>query len=974
MVGTASFLAVAVAATWDIASASPVLAKRAVSNARSSLTFLYQNNLNFTDDANHVGAILLDSMPYAQAAAACSSIGESLLPWETIQSHTYDFERQLAYQSYIGKSKQVQRYYIANNVVISATQPDGSIQIVSSPSRDISLPVLCTQSSTSNDLSAPATESNKITVASGSNTFVGYRNQKSFRFLGIPYVAQPERFTYSKYPSAPAGVVDATKYGMQCSQPYQAAGTTSENCLFLNIQTPYIPKAGAAKPSDLRPVHFWIHGGGFTGGNGADPGTDGGNLASREDIVGVTINYRLSTLGFLAIPGTDIKGNFAFGDMINALKWVKDNIAAFGGDPDRVVINGESAGAGSTRVLLGSPPAMPLFHGAISMSGLGLGYALGVGYSYGYTYADYLTVQGSYDIAGEGIFSELNCSPAGATLADKIACLKTADAVAMVNTGTVARYPVQDGYFINTERLDVMNNNGSTAHVDIMFGVSQDEGSSLITYPGSPVTSLSEGIQVSLGINAENAQKVIDSGLFPYYDTGDITWDSFNVSARIATDLQFRCATQAMTYAGAVSDAFKSAHAYQMRRTYQGYDPNGLGGPAVTLGYPYGNPNLPYFRVHSSEMPNCFGNLEPLRDANDLYTIQLSSGYWAEFIKTGTPNPPTRYLKNRGYDKTLEAVEKTGRWPEVRSKKGPLMLIDYPAQLSDYVDLEQCAWLGYPVDYYLQAIRRSSHLLRVNLPSTFFCCPKMPKFKKFASKAFGFTIDVLEALAEPPKQQQQQQQAGSQAQTQSQAAGRGLPATPAAEPKAPKIDVKIDPKEWVSHCTHEVGLCDACLTRIRTCIQYAVDSGVPGGFNFATGQLDRDVAACNNSCPHKLINDCCASCLLSSMNRQMNQFNNMASLLNTSVSGLTNAAAGVGNVGDPIGTLRQDIHNRAVQTQAERDLLAQRMANTPIPFGWGGAGLGGGGGGTWDRSAAAADQTYGDVYYTVSSPYGQNRW
>ena len=71
---------------------------------------------------------------------------------------------------------------------------------------------------------------------------------------------------------------------------------------------------------NLRPVMFWIHGGGFTGGSGADPGSDGGNLASREDIVVVNINYRLSTLGFLAIPGTNIKGNFGIGDQINALE------------------------------------------------------------------------------------------------------------------------------------------------------------------------------------------------------------------------------------------------------------------------------------------------------------------------------------------------------------------------------------------------------------------------------------------------------------------------------------------------------------------------------------------------------------------------------------------------------------------------------------------------------------------------------
>ncbi|EPS37963.1 hypothetical protein H072_8317 [Dactylellina haptotyla CBS 200.50] len=697
MIPTIPVTVAAVAALFSNVAANP-LPKRSVTNEGTSLTLLYQNNLNATDDTNHVGAILLDEMPYVQAASACAAIGESLISWSILNSNRYDFERQLAYQSFIGKSKPVQRYYIANGVV-SATQDPGSLQMVAQPSRDIALPVLCSQSSNSNSVYAAATDSNKITVASGTNMFVGYRNQKSFRFLGIPYVTFPGRFKYSTYPSAPSGVtVDATQYAKQCSQPYQAAGATSEDCLILNIQTPYIPKAGSTER--LRAVHFWIHGGGFTGGTGNDPGSDGGNLASREDVVTVNINYRLSTLGFLAIPGTDIKGNYGISDMVAALKWTIDNIVAFGGDPTRIVINGESAGGGSTRVLLGSPPAIDLFQGAISMSNLGFGYALGIGYSYANSYSDYLTIQGSYNIAGQQIFSALGCTQS--SLDEQIACLETKDPLAIVTASTVARYVVQDGFYVNTPLLDVAKKyGGSVANVDVIFGITRDDGASFSTYPTTPVTSLLQGLQVGLSINAANAQSVIDSGLFPAPNTGDITKDSFNVTSRIATDLQFRCVGQATVYAGDATGVFKSAHYYQMDRTYSGYDPNGLGGPAVEPGYPNGNPNLPYYRVHGSDMPNVFGNLGTLRDANDLYTIQLSSGYFAEFIKKGTPNIPTRYLTVRGYEKSLASIEGSGRWSEVRGKSGPILIIDYPAKASSYVDLEQCAWLGYPVDYYL---------------------------------------------------------------------------------------------------------------------------------------------------------------------------------------------------------------------------------------------------------------------------------
>ena len=285
-----------------------------LSNARSSLTFLFQNNLNFTDDANHVGAILLDPMTSSSASGACAALGEQLLPRATIQAHQSDFLHQLSYNAYAGRAARNQSYLIGNGTVAVNVKAD-SLSFPASPMGNARLPVLCTQSSNQNSASnAVATASNQITVSAAGNTYVGYRNQKSFRFLGIRYADAPQRFVYSSLYSTTGQTLNATAYGPQCAQ----SGSGSEDCLFLNIQTPYIPKAGSK--DRLRPVMFWIHGGGFTGGSGADPGSDGGQLASREDIVVVNINYRLSTLGFLAIPGTDIKGNFGIGDQITALQ------------------------------------------------------------------------------------------------------------------------------------------------------------------------------------------------------------------------------------------------------------------------------------------------------------------------------------------------------------------------------------------------------------------------------------------------------------------------------------------------------------------------------------------------------------------------------------------------------------------------------------------------------------------------------
>lgn len=142
----------------------------------------------------------------------------------------------------------------------------------------------------------------------------------------------------------------------------------SEDCLYLNVWT------GAENQEEKRPVMVWIHGGGFSGGSGTVPLYDGEELA-KKGIVVVTINYRLGVFGFLASPelsensSSGTSGNYAFLDQIAALMWVKNNIAAFGGDPDNVTIAGQSAGSMSVNVLVGSPLAKGLFNKAIAQSG-----------------------------------------------------------------------------------------------------------------------------------------------------------------------------------------------------------------------------------------------------------------------------------------------------------------------------------------------------------------------------------------------------------------------------------------------------------------------------------------------------------------------------------------------------------------------------------------------------------------------------
>jgi para-nitrobenzyl esterase len=191
-------------------------------------------------------------------------------------------------------------------------------------------------------------------------------------FKGIPYAAAPIGKLRLRAPQpAPkwTGVRPADQFGALCPQlgAAPAGMTMSEDCLTANIWT------GASRASEKRPVFVWIYGGGFSMGTGSSPQFDGTNLA-KKGVVVVTFNYRLGPLGFLATPelsresGHNASGNYGLLDDIALLKWVQRNIAAFGGDPARVTIGGQSAGAGSVGFLAMSPLAKGLFHRAIAQS------------------------------------------------------------------------------------------------------------------------------------------------------------------------------------------------------------------------------------------------------------------------------------------------------------------------------------------------------------------------------------------------------------------------------------------------------------------------------------------------------------------------------------------------------------------------------------------------------------------------------
>ena len=202
-------------------------------------------------------------------------------------------------------------------------------------------------------------------VRAPAGDFVGTTEGGVHAFRGIRY-GRAERFRAPVAVAEPGRTVRAQAFGPVCPQkgPY---GPQSEDCLFLNVWTA-APRRGAHKP-----VMVYIHGGAYSNGSVTDPLNDGQALAARGDVVVVTVNHRLNALGYLYLARLDPRfpdsGNAGQLDLILALQWVRDNIAGFGGDPDRVMVFGQSGGGAKIATMMAMPAAKGLFHRAATMSG-----------------------------------------------------------------------------------------------------------------------------------------------------------------------------------------------------------------------------------------------------------------------------------------------------------------------------------------------------------------------------------------------------------------------------------------------------------------------------------------------------------------------------------------------------------------------------------------------------------------------------
>lgn len=434
---------------------------------------------------------------------------------------------------------------------------------------------------------------------------------------------------------------------------------------------------------------FWIHGGAFTSGTGSDPTFDGGNLASRGDVVVVTTNYRLGTLGFLALDDGKTKGNYGLADQITALDWVRRNIQDFGGDPNQITIFGQSAGAGSVRALLASPKARGNFAGAIMQSNLG-------GLAYGTTYSKYYTIEQEMKVVGNAILSETNCTHA----ASQLECLRAIPATTISTLSDTARYLVVDGEYLTSSELNLKDSR-STAHVPVMLGTTRDDGAAIMGYPKAGETINQFLSETGL------PSTVAPSQAFPIPSGSNQTLDIFNTTARVATDGMFRCIDQATAYAGFTNKIFPEIYFYEFNRTYQmpGWSPNPpLCQAPVTSTYPNGDPNGEYFKCHSGELYYVFGNVIrqglPLRDEFDLSFQQFVLDSWASFARTFKPTPDVRYTAARGYANTTRQVEVAGPWTPFKHNSYQLRRLQWPSTMADLDEAEQCRALDLSLEYY----------------------------------------------------------------------------------------------------------------------------------------------------------------------------------------------------------------------------------------------------------------------------------
>lgn len=453
----------------------------------------------------------------------------------------------------------------------------------------------------------------QVRVAGGVLQGVVQADAAIVSYKGIPY-AEPPTGEHRWRPPMPArpwqGVRDATAFGMSCLQPppvptsvyYGGMAPSGEDCLSLNVWAP-------ADAQGL-PVMVWIHGGALMGGGSSEPLYDG-TMIAQQGVVFVSINYRLGLLGFLAHPSLSaespqgLSGNYGILDQIEALRWVRDNIAAFGGDPAKVTIAGESAGGLSTIALMASPQAHGLFRAAITQSG-------------------YMP---AYRALRDEVLGLASAEAAGAALgaaagARDAASLRAADLVGLFRAGLATGWapePVIDGVTLKRQLADTFAL-GEQAKVPVLAGFNEGEIRSLPFLMPKNVPDTKAAYQADVRRRFGDGAAAFLS-LYP----GDDPKEDAAASIR---DGLYGWAAQYVARQQAA--AGQAAYLYYFRHSTPAQRERGLAA------------------FHASELPYIFGQVGPdaalgpnwprpplTQDETRLSAAMM--GYWLSFVRDGVP-------------------------------------------------------------------------------------------------------------------------------------------------------------------------------------------------------------------------------------------------------------------------------------------------------------------------------------------------